>query len=70
MVLDIMGQILSVFGLEFFENEGEEGYCAFDKLFTKSVPHILEKIFLFLDFESFKKENLAAAFMFSIIYSQ
>ena len=29
--------------------------CAFDTLITKSVPHILEKIFLSLDYESFKK---------------
>ena len=29
--------------------------CAFDTLFTKSVPHILEKIFLSLDYETFKK---------------
>ena len=29
--------------------------CAFDELFTKSVPHIFEKIFLSLDYESFKK---------------
>ena len=28
---------------------------AFDTLFTKSVPHILEKIFLSLDYETFKK---------------
>ena len=28
--------------------------CAFDKLFEKSVPHILEKIFLSLDYESYK----------------
>ena len=28
--------------------------CAFDTLFTKHVPHILEKIFLSLDYESFK----------------
>ena len=27
--------------------------CEFDKLFTISVPHILEKIFLSLDFKSF-----------------
>ena len=27
--------------------------CAFDKLFTRSVPHILEKIFFSLDFDSF-----------------
>ena len=30
------------------------GTYAFGTLFTKSVPHILEKIFLFLDYESFK----------------
>ena len=30
------------------------GSCAFDKLFTKSIPHILERIFLSLDYESFK----------------
>ena len=29
--------------------------CAFNMLFTKSVPHILERIFLFLDYESFKE---------------
>ena len=28
--------------------------CAFDKLFEKSVPHVLEKIFFSLDYESFK----------------
>ena len=28
--------------------------CAFNKLFTKSVPHILEKIFFSLDYKSFK----------------
>ena len=28
--------------------------CAFDTLFTKNVPHILEIIFLSLDYESFK----------------
>ena len=27
--------------------------CEFDRIFTKSVPHILEKIFLMLDFKSF-----------------
>ena len=31
------------------------GSCAFDMLFTKNVPHILEKIFLSLDYKSFKK---------------
>ena len=30
--------------------------CAFDTLFTRSVPHILEKIFLSLDnYESFQR---------------
>ena len=28
--------------------------CEFDKLFTKHVPHILEKIFFYMDYESFK----------------
>ena len=28
--------------------------CSFDILFAKNVPHILEKIFLSLDYESFK----------------
>ena len=28
--------------------------CAFDTLFAKSVPHILEKIFFSLDYASFK----------------
>ena len=28
--------------------------CAFDTLFETHVPHILEKIFLYLDYESFK----------------
>ena len=29
--------------------------CEFDKLFTKTVPHILEKIFFSMDYESYKK---------------
>ena len=29
--------------------------CAFDTLFTKSVPHILEKIFFSLNYESYKR---------------
>ena len=29
--------------------------CAFDKLFAKSVPHILEKIFFSLDYESYNE---------------
>ena len=28
--------------------------CEFDKLFTKFVPHILEKIFFSMDYESYK----------------
>ena len=31
------------------------GSCPFDKLFAKSVPHIVEKIFLSLDYESYKE---------------
>jgi len=33
----------------------EVNFCYFDTLFTKNVPHILEKIFLTLDYESFKE---------------
>ena len=29
--------------------------CSFDKLFSKNVPHVLEKIFLSLDYKSYKK---------------
>ena len=29
-------------------------YCAFNKLFVKNVPHILEKIFFSLDYNTFK----------------
>ena len=29
--------------------------CAFNKLFTNQVPHILQKIFFSLDFKSFKQ---------------
>ena len=31
------------------------GSCAFDKLLSKNVPHILEKIYLSLDYESYKE---------------
>ena len=31
-----------------------EGGCGFDTLFSKSLPHILENIFLSLDYYSFK----------------
>ena len=37
------------------EEETMAAACEFDKLFTKAVPHILEKIFFSLDYESFKK---------------
>ena len=30
------------------------GHCAFDILFSRNVPHILEKIFFSLDYESFQ----------------
>ena len=57
-----MGQILSVIrqeydSFEFINNEEREiiGPCAFDILFTKSVPHILEMIFFSLDYESYSK---------------
>ena len=31
------------------------GSCAFNMLFTKSVPHVLERIFFSLDYDSFKQ---------------
>ena len=34
---------------------GKPDPCGFCTLFTKSVPHILEKIFFSLDYESYKK---------------
>ena len=40
------------------KSSGEESSavaCPFDKLFAKNVPHIVENIFLSLDYESFKK---------------
>ena len=37
-----------------FKSKAAMGSCAFDKLFEKSVPHVLEKIFLSLDYESYK----------------
>ena len=30
------------------------GKCEFDRLFTRNVPHVLEKIFFSLDYASFK----------------
>lgn len=35
--------------------EAEDTNCHFNKLFTKSVPHVLEKIFFSLDYASFEK---------------
>ena len=37
------------------DNGNIEAPCALDKLFKRNVPHILETIFLSLDYESFKK---------------
>ena len=34
--------------------KGSMNSCAFDPLFSKNVPHLLEKIFFFLDYESYK----------------
>ena len=31
-----------------------KGNCAFEMLLSKSVPHVLEKIFFSLDYDSFK----------------
>ena len=35
--------------------QGTNVECKFEKLFTRNVPHILEKIFFSLDYASFKK---------------
>ena len=37
------------------EAQNTKAECEFDLLFSKNVPHILEKIFFYLDYESFKK---------------
>ena len=34
--------------------EEHQGSCGIEVLFTKTVPHLLEKIFFSLDYESFK----------------
>ena len=34
--------------------EGADHYCVFDILFSKNVPHVLERIFLSIDYESYK----------------
>ena len=36
------------------DGEKTVGHCAFDILFSRHVPHILEKIFFSLDYESFQ----------------
>ena len=57
-VFDIMGQTLSILGSkEFFDDEESKitGSSAFDILFAKNVPHILEMIFFSLDYESYNK---------------
>ena len=41
-----MGQILPISEVR--------GPCAFDILFTKNMPHIMEAIFLSLDYETFQ----------------
>ena len=38
-----------------FEGGKDTGHCAFDKMFQTHVPHILEKIFLYLDYDTFKR---------------
>ena len=57
-----MGQIKSVLGpkyinlkLNCYEETEKVGLCAFDTILSKNVPHILEMIFLSLDFESYNK---------------
>ena len=44
--------------------------CAFNILFTKSVPHILEKIFFPLDYESFKSCMEVSELWRSLLTSQ
>ena len=34
--------------------EGELHNCSFEKLLSRNLPHVLQKIFLYLDYESFK----------------
>merc|ERR1712117_336105 len=41
-------------GTNIMASYGYEGLGDFEKLFAKSVPHLLEKIFFNLDYESFK----------------
>ena len=38
-----------------FKSTADMDACALDKLFSRNVPHILEKIFFSLDYESYKK---------------
>ena len=37
------------------ETKDTMDYCTFDTLFSKNVPHLLEKIFLSLDYKSYKR---------------
>ena len=48
--------LISLFPLPVASMEARKttGPCKFDILFTKSVPHILETIFLSLDYEAYK----------------
>ena len=43
-----------ILGRNIMASYGYKGLCNFEKLFSKSVPHLLEKIFFNLDYESFK----------------
>ena len=37
------------------EKEERNNHCAFDRLFSRNAPHILEMIFFSLDFCSFRR---------------
>ena len=43
------------FALAIMAANEHDGICNFDTLFSKNVPHIMEKIFFFLDYESYKE---------------
>ena len=44
--------------------------CAFDKLFTRNVPHILEKIFFSLDFDSFNACHEVSTSWYDLLSSE
>ena len=44
--------------------------CAVEKLFTINVPHILEKIFFSLDYESFKRSTKVSKFWNDLLTSE